>query len=123
METPPTADDLDIGDEAVDEASSTDTRDETVAEDRRQRTDKILAEASRRDGAADARDVVADAREMVADLNAFLGPDEAYHGLDERRAAAVDRSHAKGDRQASAQDRLELSGQEAAGQDPVPPAR
>jgi hypothetical protein len=129
METPPTGDHPLNGDETVETATSADT-DETAAADRQKRTDKILADARRRDGVADARDAVSDAREMVADLEAFLGPDDAYHGLDQRRAAAVDRSHAKGDRQASAQDRVELTKQDPEGQNPdggpyepkVPPA-
>jgi hypothetical protein len=76
---------------------------------RADRTQKILADADRRDDEASARDVVADEREAAADLQAFMDLDQEYAGQGERRAAALDRASAKGDREMSADDRAQLS--------------
>lgn len=75
----------------------------------REKTQKILVEADRRDDEADTRDAESDKRAEAADLHAFLNTSEPYFGHGERRAAALDRSHAKDDRESSAADRAELS--------------
>ncbi|WP_130179252.1 hypothetical protein [Cryobacterium sp. SO1] len=81
--------------------------DSSSARDRKTR--KILADAEKRDDAADVRDVESDERAEAADLQAFLDVNEKYSGHGERRAAALDRTSAKSDREASADDRAELA--------------
>jgi len=76
---------------------------------RREKTQKILEDASDRDDEATARDAVADERARVADLDAFTDLNSTYEGQGERRAAAHDRADSKADRESSAEDRIHLS--------------
>lgn len=85
---------------------------------RRDKTNKILADADRRDDEATARDAVSDERAEEADRAAFLESGKKYPGHGERRAAALDRSHAKSDRESSAEDRAQLTADEDAPNDP-----
>lgn len=76
---------------------------------RREKTRKILEDASGRDDEATARDAVAEERARLADLKAFTDVNSTYPGQGERRAAAHDRAASKTDRESSADDRIHLS--------------
>ena len=73
------------------------------------RTDKVMADAERRDEEATIRDAVSDERARVADREAFTDVNGVYKGHAERRAAALDRANSKVDREFSAEDRAYLS--------------